>query len=62
MKVLSQQDILRKMTPEKRLKQAFLLSDFVRKLAVLNIKKEYGNNLSKKEIFEKLKKRLHPQN
>lgn len=61
MKLLKQEDLLRKLTPEKRLKQAILLSDFVRKLAIANIKKEYGNKLSKEEIIDKLKERLYPQ-
>lgn len=61
MRILKQEDLLRRLSPEERLKQAFLLSDFVRKLAILNIKKEYGNKLSKKDLFDKLKERLHPE-
>lgn len=59
MKLLKQEDLLRKLTPEKRLKQALLLSDFVRKLATSDIKSEYKNKLSKMELFDKLKKRLY---
>lgn len=59
MKVPSQEDILKNIPPEKRLKQALLLSDFVRKLAIINIKKEYGNKLTKKDLFDKLTKRLY---
>ncbi len=59
MKFLKQEDILRGLSGEKRLEQAFILSDFVRMLAISNIKDEYGEKLSKKEIFAKLKRRLN---
>lgn len=55
----SQEEILRRLSPEKRLEQAFLLSDLVRKLAILNIKKQYGDKLSKRDLFNKLTKRLY---
>lgn len=59
MKDIKQEDLLRKLSGQKRLEQAFLLSDFVRQLAILNIKKEAAKKLTQKQFFNKLKTRLH---
>lgn len=52
-----QEEILQKMSGENRLKQALMLSDFVRKLAIMNIK-EQGKASTKKEFIKELLKRL----
>lgn len=54
---MTQEQILRKMTGEARLKQALMLSNFVRKLALMNIK-EQGKFKTKKELIRALRKRL----
>lgn len=54
---MKQEDVLRKMTGEARLKQALMLSDFVRELALINIK-EQGKAKTKKELIKELQKRL----
>jgi len=55
---MNQIQVLQKMSGEQRLNQAFLLSDFTRELAILNIKKNLGKKTTKKRIQEELKKRL----
>ncbi len=55
---MTQEEILRKMSGGDRLKQALMLSDFVRKLALMNIK-EQNKGLSKKELINKLRQRLN---
>lgn len=55
---MNQAQILQKMTGEQRLEQAFQLSDFVRELAVINIKEQLGKKATKKKIREKLRERL----
>ncbi len=53
---MDQTMLLRKLTGEQRLEQAFKLSDFVRELARKNIRK--GKKLTKHQELEALKKRL----
>lgn len=55
---MNQIQVLQKMTGEQRLNQAFLLSDFTRELAILNIKKNLGKKATKERIQQELKKRL----
>lgn len=55
---MDQQQILQNLSGEKRLEQALLLSDFVRELAIKNIRTQLGRKASKKKIMEKLKERL----
>ncbi len=55
---MNQIQVLRKMTGEQRLKQALILSDFTRELAVKNIKENLGKDATKIEIQRELKKRL----
>lgn len=55
---MDQAQVLQKMTGEERLEQAFKLSDFVRELAVINIKEQLGKKATKKNIREKLRQRL----
>jgi hypothetical protein len=47
--------ILQKMPGKKKLEQSFQLSDFVRELAIKNIKEQLGGRSG----FWKLEKRLH---
>lgn len=56
---MHQMQILRKMTGEQRLEQAFRLSEVTRELAVLNIKEMLGKNASKKKIIVELKNRMY---
>lgn len=55
---MNQIQLLKKMSGEKRLAQAFLLSDFIRELAILNIKSQIGPKATKKQILVLLKERL----
>lgn len=55
---MDQIQFLKKMSGEKRLAQAFLLSDFIRDLARQNIKSQIGSKATKKQILTCLKKRL----
>lgn len=55
---MTQEEVLRKMSGEMRLKQALMLSDFVRKLALMNIK-EQGKAKTKKDFIKELQKRLY---
>jgi len=48
---------LRKLTPEQRLKRAFDLSDFTKRLFINGLKKRWPN-LSEKEFKQKLFERL----
>ena len=50
---------LRKMSGEKKLEQAFRLSEFVRELAVVNIKEKLGPKATKRQIATALRRRLH---
>ena len=56
---MNQVAILRNMTGVKRLEQAFLLSDFVRELALKNISQHSSRKLSKKELMQKLRERIN---
>lgn len=56
---MNQLRLLRKMTGEQRLEQAFRLSELTRELAVLNIKGILGKNASKKKIIDELKNRMY---
>lgn len=58
MKKIKQEDIISKMTGEKRLDQAFALSDFLRDLTVTNIKHLLGKKASREKILKELKKRV----
>lgn len=55
---MNQLQILKKLSGQKRLQQAFFLSDFVRELAIRNIKDQLGRNVSRKEVLKKLKQRI----
>lgn len=55
---MNQAQVLQKLTGMQRLEQAFQLSDFVRELAVINIKELLGAKATKKNIREKLRERL----
>lgn len=59
---MDQAKILRKMTGEQRLEQAFELSDLTRDLAIINIKEQLGKKASKKKVMEMLKRRLNLKN
>ena len=48
------------MSGEKRLAQAFLLSDFIRELAMLNIKSQIGPKATKKQILVLLPPHVDP--
>ena len=50
---------LRKMSGEKKLEQAFRLSEFVRELAVVNIREQLGPKATKRQIATALRRRLH---
>jgi len=56
---MNQARVLRKLTGEERLEQAFMLSEFVRELVVTNIKERLGPRATKKEITVALRRRLH---
>jgi|GEM_PF-4723938 len=56
---MNQARVLRKLTGEERLEQAFMLSEFVRELAVSDIKERLGPRTTKKEIAATLRRRLH---
>ena len=58
--LMNQADILRKLDGNKRLEQAFKLSDFVRELMEQNIKEMYGKGINRKELQKKLRERLYP--
>jgi len=55
---MKQEEILKKLSGEKRLNQAFLLSDFVRELSIRNIKDTACSKITKKQIIKKLRQRL----
>lgn len=55
---MNQWQILRKMTGKERLEQALILSDFVRDLAIQNIKENLGSKASKKAIRQALLDRV----
>ncbi|MBI4067095.1 hypothetical protein HY407_01830 [Candidatus Gottesmanbacteria bacterium] len=55
---MNQVDILRKMTGEERLEQAFKLSELTRELATLNIKEQLGKRATKRRVRQELLKRL----
>lgn len=57
---MDQAKVLRGLTGEQRLEQAFALSDLVRELAMANIKQELGTNATKEKIIAKLRERLFP--
>lgn len=57
---MNQAKVLRGLTGEQRLEQAFGLSDLVRELAITNIKQELGTNVTKEKIIAKLRERLFP--
>jgi len=50
---------LRKMSGEERMEQALRLSEFVRELAVVNIKEKLGPKATKRQIATALRRRLH---
>jgi hypothetical protein len=56
---MDQAKALRKLTGEERLEQEFMLSEFVRELAVSDIKERLGRRATKKEISLALRRRLH---
>lgn len=56
---MNQAKALRKLTGEQRLEQAFMLSEFVRELAISDIKERLGPRAAKKEIAAALLRRLH---
>lgn len=63
---MDQAQILRKMTGEQRLKQALSLSDFVRELAIMNIKSSPGTKnpskkLLRKELFRRFQESETPR-
>lgn len=55
---MNQARVLRKLTGEERLEQAFMLSEFVRELAVSDIKERLGPRATKKKIAAALRRRL----
>lgn len=55
---MNQVQVLQKLSGEQRLKQALILSDFVRELAIKNIKKELGKKATPKKIQKELHRRL----
>lgn len=57
---MDQVALLKKMSGEKRLEQAIMLSDFTRKLAIEGIKSELGPKATKSQILFRLKQRLWP--
>ena len=50
---------LKKLSGEERMEQAFRLSEFVRELAVVNIKEKLGPKATKRQIATALRRRLH---
>ena len=56
---MNQVKALRKLTGQDRLEQAFMLSEFVRELAVADIKGLLGPRATKKEVAIALHRRLH---
>jgi len=56
---MNQYQILKNISGEKRLRQAFLLSDFVRSLAIQNIKDTHKGKITKEIMREELKKRFY---
>lgn len=58
MKQLTQEAVLKRMSGEERLEQAFSLSELVRELALKNIKHKYGRDVGKGKLLKELKKRL----
>lgn len=57
---MDQISLLKKISGEKRLEQALMLSDFSRKLAMEGIKYELGPKATKAQILARLKQRLWP--
>lgn len=55
---MNQVKALRKLTGSDRLEQAFMLSEFVRELAVSDIKGRLGPRATKKEVAAALHQRL----
>ena len=55
---MDQDSILRNLSGEQKIEQAFLLSEFVRDLAKQNIKKQLGKKATNKKIINELQKRL----
>lgn len=55
---ISQEEIVRKMTGEKRLDEAFAFSDFLRNLTVINIRQTLGKGATRRKILAELKKRM----
>lgn len=55
---MQQWQLLKKLSNQQRLEQAFQLSDFVRELAIDNIQMQYGTKMSKEKLLEKLRERL----
>lgn len=56
---MDQLTILRKMSGEKRLEQAFNLSETVRELSLIDIKNKLGKNATPEKMIKELKKRLY---
>lgn len=57
---MNQTKILRKLSGEQRLEQAFMLSEFVRELAISDIKNRLGPAATKDRMAAALRRRLHP--
>lgn len=55
---VNQAQILRKMTGEARLEQAFYLSDLTRELAMADIREKLGKKASSEAVLKKLRERL----
>lgn len=56
---MNQIDLLKKLSGEERLEQAFKLSELVLDLARQNIKKQLGKKATPKRIQQELKKRFY---
>ena len=56
---MTQSTLLRKMSGEDRLQQAFELSNFVRELALKNIKSRLSKNATQKQIRDALYKIIY---
>lgn len=56
---MNQLKILRKMSGEKRLEQAFTLSETVRDLSLIDIRKKLSKNVKSEKVIKELKKRLY---
>ncbi len=56
---MDQLTVLRKMSGEKRLEQAFTLSETVREISLIDIRKKLGKNATEGKVIKELKKRLY---